>query len=128
MLCQAPLACCRWAAEGRLELRIARYDTQVLSLIVPAHNEEQVIERTIASIHSAAGEVHVPYELIVVDDASTDRTAEIARAHGARVIPVNYRQIARARNAGAAVAADCTAVDRRERCSRSTIRFHSPPA
>ena len=43
-------------------------------------------------------------EVIVVDDSSTDRTAEIARAHGARVIPVQLRHIAAVRNAGAAAA------------------------
>jgi glycosyltransferase involved in cell wall biosynthesis len=36
----------------------------------------------------------------VADDDSTDRTAAIARDHGARVIAVNRRQIAAARNAG----------------------------
>ena len=44
------------------------------------------------------------YELIVVDDASTDATAKIARQFGARVVPVNRRQIAAVRNAGARVA------------------------
>ena len=44
------------------------------------------------------------YELIVVDDASTDATAEIARGNGARVVPVALRQIAAVRNAGARAA------------------------
>ncbi|MEO7408283.1 MAG: glycosyltransferase [Vicinamibacterales bacterium] len=75
-----------------------------MSFIVPAHNEEQGLGQTIASIHFAAQDVDVSYEVIVVDDDSTDRTAEIARAAGARVVTVRVRQIARARNAGAAVA------------------------
>ena len=54
--------------------------------------------RTLAASAAAVGE---PYEIIVVDDASTDRTAEIASEHGARVVAVNVRQIAAARNAGA---------------------------
>src|SRR5262249_10720874 len=41
---------------------------------------------------------------IVVDDASTDATPEIAAQSGARVIPINRRQIAAARNAGARAA------------------------
>jgi glycosyltransferase involved in cell wall biosynthesis len=45
-----------------------------------------------------------PYEIIVVDDASTDGTAAVAAANDARVVPVCFRQIARTRNAGAAVA------------------------
>jgi len=40
----------------------------------------------------------------VVDDASTDGTAAVAAANGARVVPVRVRQIARARNAGARAA------------------------
>jgi glycosyltransferase involved in cell wall biosynthesis len=41
---------------------------------------------------------------VAVDDSSTDDTAAIARAHGARVVHVQHRQIARTRNAGAAAA------------------------
>ena len=41
------------------------------------------------------------FEVVVVDDASSDRTATIAREHGARVIAVSHRQIAATRNAGA---------------------------
>ena len=53
--------------------------------------------RQSASQPKRAGE---PYEVIVVVDASTDRTHEIALRHGARVVPVNFRQIAATRNAG----------------------------
>jgi glycosyltransferase involved in cell wall biosynthesis len=45
-----------------------------------------------------------PYEIIVVDDASTDATPEIASGAGAKVIPINRRHIAAARNAGARAA------------------------
>jgi len=72
-----------------------------VSIIVPAHNEEKLLGgtlRTLAASATAAGE---PYEIIVVNDGSTDRTAAIAREHGARVVVVNVRQIAAARNAGA---------------------------
>jgi glycosyltransferase involved in cell wall biosynthesis len=76
----------------------------MLSFIVPAHNEELLLGRTLAAIHAAAGEAGVEYELIVADDASTDGTARIAETGGAQVISVNYRQIAAARNAGARIA------------------------
>jgi glycosyltransferase involved in cell wall biosynthesis len=76
----------------------------VISFIVPAYNEEQLLGRTLAALHAAARTAGTPYELIVVDDASTDRTGEIAAAAGARLIPVRHRQIARARNAGARAA------------------------
>jgi glycosyltransferase involved in cell wall biosynthesis len=45
-----------------------------------------------------------PYELIVADDASTDRTAAVAESHGARVVRVAHRQIAATRNSGARAA------------------------
>jgi glycosyltransferase involved in cell wall biosynthesis len=73
----------------------------LIAFIVPAHNEEQLIGRTLESIHESARAVSTPYEILVADDASTDRTAEVARALHARVVSINRRQIAAARNAGA---------------------------
>ena len=75
-----------------------------LSIVVPAHDEEAFIGRTLEAIHAAGAATGLPYEVIVVDDGSTDATAEIAHSHGARVVPVVVRQIAAARNAGARVA------------------------
>jgi glycosyltransferase involved in cell wall biosynthesis len=82
----------------------------MISFVVPAHDEEQLIGRTLTAIHTAARELAGPYELIVVDDGSSDRTAAIARAHGATVIAVTFRQIARARNAGAHAATGATLI------------------
>jgi len=76
----------------------------VISFIVPAHNEEALLGRTLAAMQGAARAVDEPYEIIVVSDGSTDRTTDIAREHGVQVIKVDFRQIARARNAGAAQA------------------------
>src|SRR5580765_7974057 len=73
----------------------------VISFVVPAYNEERLLGRTLASIHASARELARPYELIVVDDASTDQTAAIAEAAGARVVRGAWRQIACVRNAGA---------------------------
>lgn len=72
-----------------------------LSFVVPAHNEAALIRATCESILAAARQCGVEGELIVVDDSSTDATAEIAAASGARVVPVSCRHIAAARNAGA---------------------------
>ncbi|MEP6604371.1 MAG: glycosyltransferase [Spartobacteria bacterium] len=75
----------------------------MLSFIVPAYNEELELPATLAAIRSAAGQDR-PYEIIVVDDASTDATVQIAKDAGARVISINRRQIAAARNAGVRLA------------------------
>jgi glycosyltransferase involved in cell wall biosynthesis len=76
----------------------------MISFIVPAYNEELELSSTIAAIRAAASGVTQPYEIIVVDDASADATAQIAAMAGARVISINRRQIAAARNAGARAA------------------------
>jgi cellulose synthase/poly-beta-1,6-N-acetylglucosamine synthase-like glycosyltransferase len=73
----------------------------VISFIIPAHNEERLIGRTLSALRDATRALGESVEVIVVDDASTDRTAALAREHGARVVSVQCRQIARTRNAGA---------------------------
>ena len=72
----------------------------MISFIIPAYNEEHELSKTLAAIRTAASGAAQPYEIIVVDDASTDATPEIASRAGAKVIPINRRQIAAARNAG----------------------------
>ena len=73
----------------------------MISFVVPAHNEEALLGSTLAALRDAADTTGEAYELIVVDDDSTDRTAGIAAAAGARVVRVSLRQIAAVRNAGA---------------------------
>jgi glycosyltransferase involved in cell wall biosynthesis len=77
------------------------HELSLISFVVPAHNEEALLARTLASIHAAAAAAHADYELIVADDASTDHTAQIAEEHAARVVRVALRQIGAVRNAGA---------------------------
>jgi glycosyltransferase involved in cell wall biosynthesis len=72
----------------------------MISFIVPAYNEEHELSGTLAAIRAAASAAARPYEIIVVDDASTDTTPKIASGAGAKVIPIDRRQIAAARNAG----------------------------
>ncbi|MEX0654232.1 MAG: glycosyltransferase [Phycisphaeraceae bacterium] len=74
----------------------------MLSIIIPAYNESKRIGATLEALHEAARALGQPYELIVVDDASDDGTAALARAHGATVESVRLRHIAATRNAGAA--------------------------
>lgn len=77
------------------------------SLIVPAHEEERYLPRLLDSVDRARAAYRggpEAVEVVVADNASTDRTAEIARARGCRVARVEQRAIAAARNGGAAIA------------------------
>ncbi len=79
-----------------------------VSIIVPAFNEESLLAASLQSIRSASMAIEKrgwSSELIVCDNNSTDRTAEIASSAGARVVFEPVNQISRARNAGAAAAA-----------------------
>jgi glycosyltransferase involved in cell wall biosynthesis len=73
----------------------------MVSFIVPAHNEELELPATLRAIHAAGCSGGQSYQIIVVDDASTDATPEIASRAGAKVVHIDRRQIAAARNAGA---------------------------
>jgi glycosyltransferase involved in cell wall biosynthesis len=76
----------------------------MISFIVPAHNEQGYLPRTLQAIHESARAAGLPYEIVVANDASTDGTAEVARENGARVVNVSNRQIAATRNSGARAA------------------------
>ena len=77
-----------------------------VSLLIPAYNEERllpsVLERVRASFAAIA---FADYEIVVCDNHSSDRTGEVARAHGATVVYEEHNQISRARNTAAKGAA-----------------------
>ncbi len=78
-----------------------------ISLVIPAFNEERLLGATLERINAARvvfGAAAWDSELIVCDNNSTDRTAEIARDGGALVVHEPVNQIDRARNRGAAAA------------------------
>ena len=59
-----------------------------ISVIIPAKNEEETLPAVLTDLNATIA--NMPgheIEVIVVDDRSTDRTADIARAHGARLVP-----------------------------------------
>lgn len=73
-----------------------------VSVIVPVHNGESTMARCLTALSQTPDGLS---EVIVVDDRSTDRTAAMAAAHGARVIAnPSGRGPAAARNAGAQAA------------------------
>jgi glycosyltransferase involved in cell wall biosynthesis len=71
------------------------------SIIVPAYNEEEMLENTINHLKEAMATVSLKGEIVVTDNNSTDNTAEIAKNAGATVVFEPINQISRARNAGA---------------------------
>lgn len=77
------------------------------SVVVPAFNEERLIGaclRAVGEALAAFGDAGWRHEVVVCDNNSTDRTAQIAAAAGAKVVFEPVNQISRARNAGAAAA------------------------
>lgn len=58
----------------------------MLSIVIPAYNEESGIAPTISAVAEALGAAGIEHEIIVVDDGSRDRTAAIARELGARLV------------------------------------------
>ena len=78
-----------------------------ISVIIPAFNEEKLLPATLRSINAARAAFTAlgwSSEVVVCDNNSTDRTADFARAAGARVVFEPVNQISRARNTGAAAA------------------------
>jgi glycosyltransferase involved in cell wall biosynthesis len=59
---------------------------QGITVIIPAFNEEGAIATSIEQVRAAVTPLEVPFEVIVVNDGSTDRTAEIAADQGVKVI------------------------------------------
>ncbi|PUA34213.1 MAG: hypothetical protein B9J98_01075 [Candidatus Terraquivivens tikiterensis] len=57
-----------------------------ISVVIPAYNEEEAIGPTIEEFKQVIEMMNVDYEIVVVDNNSTDKTAEVATKHGARVV------------------------------------------
>lgn len=68
-----------------------------VAVVIAAHNAEPFLERALASLVEQS---KPPDEVVVVDDGSTDRTAAIARDHGATVVAQEQQGPAAARNRG----------------------------
>ncbi len=81
---------------------MVKHNLPLVSIIIPAHNEERYIEKTLSHIKRQS---YKKMEVIVVDDGSTDKTVEVSRKYANRVIELKKRKgVSYARNAGAKVA------------------------
>jgi peptidoglycan/xylan/chitin deacetylase (PgdA/CDA1 family)/spore germination protein YaaH/GT2 family glycosyltransferase len=71
-----------WRRRG--DIPVGNVDSSLsMTVVIPAHNEERVISKTLSAVNQLRRQ---PLEVIVVDDGSTDRTAEIARYFGVTVL------------------------------------------
>jgi teichuronic acid biosynthesis glycosyltransferase TuaG len=79
------------------------HDSPIVSIITPAHNSERFLDETIRSV---LAQTFPRWEMIIVDDVSSDSTPEIARAFASEDARIRHLRLesnvgpARARNAG----------------------------
>jgi glycosyltransferase involved in cell wall biosynthesis len=79
-------------------------DAPAISVVVAAHNEEARLGPCLDAVRAAAAAAPDRIELIVVDNCSTDATAAVAAARGARVVAEPRLGAVYAKAAGTAVA------------------------
>lgn len=72
-------------------------ENPLVTVVIPALNEEKFLAKNLDSI---VNQDFKNFEIIVVDNASTDKTAEIARSYGAKVIVNHEKGVGAARQAG----------------------------
>ncbi len=72
----------------------------MISVVIPAHNEEGYLGATLAALHR---QTYCNYEIIVVANGCTDRTAQIARGRCHRLIVLPEKHLGLSRNLGARV-------------------------
>src|SRR2546427_10158061 len=101
----------RWATYARViwcrrnhRVTLKAVHDMLISLVIPAFNEKRYLPETLSSLREAISLCRCSVELIVVDNDSVDRTADVARSFGAIVVHEAVHNISRVRNAGAGVA------------------------
>jgi len=84
---------------GKAKLPKIMIHKPLISVVVPAYNEEKYLANCLESLNNQVFP-RVNYEVIVVDNNSTDATRQIAEKYGARVVGCQVQGVASARDAG----------------------------
>lgn len=75
-----------------------------ISFVVPAYNEARFIDQCLSAITLRCTEASINFELIVIDNGSTDNTADLARQYTSHVHSLDRSSVSHARNIGASLA------------------------
>jgi glycosyltransferase involved in cell wall biosynthesis len=87
------------AAQPRGALAAPALDAPLVSVVVPVHDGERFLGQ---ALESALAQDYERIEIVVVDDGSTDRSADVARSFPVTLVSQPNRGVAEARNAGVA--------------------------
>ncbi|MBI2845782.1 MAG: glycosyltransferase [Chloroflexi bacterium] len=85
------------------EMQTMKSTPLFISVVLPVYNEEKYISSCLAALQVQDYPAKF-YEVIVVDNASTDRTVELAAQFGVRILSESRKGVARARQRGAELA------------------------
>ena len=100
-----------------------------LSVVVPVFNGEPFIERTLGELIDYVASLKEPSELIVIDDGSVDRTAElIAEVVAESAVPINFIRSPQNEGKGAAIRRGMAAAQGRYRVFLDADLAYSPKA
>jgi glycosyltransferase involved in cell wall biosynthesis len=103
--------------DASIEKDVGMNEADRVSIIVPAYNASSTLDRC---LNALMAQTRAPDEIIVIDDGSTDDTAQIAASYGVRVVRQDNQGPAAARNRGVEVStgdlllftdSDCAPVD-----------------
>jgi len=70
-----------------------KFNQKILSVVIPSYNEGEQIERTLRELIDNLDKTGLSYEILVIDDGSTDNTALIAKEMGANIVIRNKRTL-----------------------------------
>jgi dolichol-phosphate mannosyltransferase len=65
-------------------MNTSRETPKSLSIVIPCFNEEEVLDTLVSRIREVVTPINVPFELVLIDDGSRDRTWELISAHRAK--------------------------------------------